>query len=129
MRLEQQFDDILRQPGDAPGTSRRRHFGAKPKLWDTWVKLDEERNSTNELAAIKVCCISRSPSFYKPHIYCYDPAAALCYVCSARDKQAQGLAFLTTSAPTRTRTSAREVFRLLGRSLCPPTCTSATPPP
>jgi len=64
MRLEQQLGDIFRQPGDAPGTSRRRHFGAKPKLWDTWVKLgEEERSSTNELAAIKVCCVSRPPSF------------------------------------------------------------------
>ena len=64
MRLERQFDDIFRQPGDTPGTSRRRHFGAKPKLWDTWVKLDgEEKSSANELAAIKVRCVSRSPFF------------------------------------------------------------------
>ena len=62
LRLEEQFDEIFRQPGDTPGTSRRRNFGAKPKLWNTWVKLDEkEKDSTNELAAIKVCCISRSP--------------------------------------------------------------------
>ena len=63
MRLEQQLDDIFHQPGDAPGTSRRKHFGSKPKLWDTWVKLgEEERSSSNELSAIKVRCISRSPS-------------------------------------------------------------------
>jgi len=63
LQLEQQFDDIFQQAGGTPGMSRRRHIGAKPKLWDTWVKLDEEeKDSKNELADIKVCCIFRLPS-------------------------------------------------------------------
>jgi hypothetical protein len=67
LRFQEQFDDIFRQPGDAPGASRRRNFGAKPKLWDTWVRLDdEEKDSVNELADIKVGCIALSPPFIIP---------------------------------------------------------------
>jgi len=63
MGLQDQLDDILRQPGDLPGAPRGRNFGAKPKLWDTRIKLgDQERSSVNELADIKVrFCL---PFFY-----------------------------------------------------------------
>lgn len=98
MRLEDQFDEMFRQPEDAPTTSRRKNFGAKPNLWDTWVKLDdEERDSVNELANIKVCCTLRSPPF-KMLIFVVVPLATRCYVRSPRDRQAYGLVFLILSA-------------------------------
>ena len=62
MGVQDQLDDLFRQPGGPPGTSRRKNFGAKPKLWDTWINLDGAGNrSVNELAEIKVRCILVPP--------------------------------------------------------------------
>jgi len=53
MGLQEQIDDILRQPGDRPVTSRRKTFGAKPRLWDTWIELDGGKGAVDEFAEIK----------------------------------------------------------------------------
>lgn len=61
MGLQEQLDDILRPPGDPPAASRKKHFGAKPELWDTWIKLNGDgKGLTNGLAELKVHCIARS---------------------------------------------------------------------
>lgn len=61
MQLQEQLDDILRQPRDVPGASRKKTFGAKPKLWDARIRLDDlQENPVNELADIKVRCIAHS---------------------------------------------------------------------
>jgi len=52
--MQQQFEDILHSPGGTPGGSRKRNFGAKPKLWDAWITLDDlQKGPVNELADIK----------------------------------------------------------------------------
>ncbi|KAF9781578.1 hypothetical protein BJ322DRAFT_1212958 [Thelephora terrestris] len=67
MQLQEQFDEIFRPPGDTPGASRKRNFGAKPKLWDTWIRLDDLQNSpTGELADIKPLSIRYLPQETKP---------------------------------------------------------------
>ena len=63
MGLQEQLDDILRQPGDRPVASRRKTLGAKPRLWDTWIKQDGGKDTVNEFAEIKVSWVGRSPSF------------------------------------------------------------------
>lgn len=67
MGVQEQLDDLFRQPGGPPGASRRKNFGAKPKLWNTWINLDDAGNGlVNDLAEIKVRCIPVLPSFRKP---------------------------------------------------------------
>jgi len=62
MGLQDQLDDIFRQPADSPGASRRKNFGAKPKLWDTWIKQDdEEKGTVNQLAEIKPLAVTFVP--------------------------------------------------------------------
>jgi hypothetical protein len=62
MGLQEQLDDLFRQPGGTPGASRRKNFGAKPKLWDTWIELDDRgKGPVNELAGIKVRCVAIPP--------------------------------------------------------------------
>ena len=79
LQLQGQFDDIFRQPGDSPSATRRKNFGEKPKLWDAWTKLDEERDSVNELADIKVCCGSRfSLLMFQPFSLCRPSRSASC---------------------------------------------------
>ena len=54
--------------------SRRKTFGAKPKLWDTWIKPDDGgKDSVRELAEMKVRSIAHSSLLlYDPNLYCYD---------------------------------------------------------
>jgi hypothetical protein len=60
MHLQEQLDDIFRPPRDAPGASKKRNFGAKPKLWDARIVLDDlQNNPVDDLADIKVRCIIR----------------------------------------------------------------------
>jgi len=67
MQLQEQLDDIFRPPRDTPGTSRRRNFGAKPKLWDTWVRLeDPQNNPVNDWADIKPLSVAYIPQETKP---------------------------------------------------------------
>lgn len=62
MGLQEQLDDVFRQPGDAPVASRRKNFGSKPKLWDTWIRLDDGgKDSVNELASIKPLAVMLVP--------------------------------------------------------------------
>ena len=72
MGLQEQFDDILHQPGDRPVASRRKTFGAKPRLWDTWIEQDGGKDTVNEFEEIKVRCIGHS-LLLKSHLYCCDP--------------------------------------------------------
>ena len=66
MQLEEQLDDILRQPRDAAGGSRKRNFGAKPKLWDARIRPDDSHeNSVYGLADIKVRRITPFPPIFK----------------------------------------------------------------
>ena len=60
MGLREQFDDILHHPGDRPVASRRKTFGAKPRLWDAWITQEEGKDTVNEFAEIKVRCVGRS---------------------------------------------------------------------
>lgn len=53
MGLQGQFDDILHQPGDRPVASRRKTFGAKPRLWDTWIQQDGGKGAVDEFTEIK----------------------------------------------------------------------------
>lgn len=63
MGLQGQLDELFRQPGDSPGTPKRKNFGSKPKLWDTWINPDDGgKGSVNELAEIKVRWITVPPS-------------------------------------------------------------------
>jgi len=62
MGVQEQLDDLFRQPGGPPGASRRKNFGAKPKLWNAWINLDDGRNgSVNELAEIKPLAVTLVP--------------------------------------------------------------------
>lgn len=74
MGLQGQLDDIFRQPGDPAGASRRKTLGAKPKLWDAWIKPgDGEKDSVHELAEMKVRRIARSSLlFYNTDFHCCD---------------------------------------------------------
>jgi hypothetical protein len=66
LRLQGQFDDVFRLHGGPPESSRRKKFGAKPEVWDTWIEPDdEEKDSAGELADIKVSCLPL-PSFIVP---------------------------------------------------------------
>lgn len=67
MQLQEQFDDIFRPPRDARRASRKRNFGAKPKLWETWIRPDNQQNdSVKELADIKPLSVAYIPREPKP---------------------------------------------------------------
>lgn len=95
MQLQEQFDEIFRPPGDTPGASRKRNFGAKPKLWDMWIRLDNLQNRpADELADIKVslhCTLCAPLRNLNP---CRRDTATLCYVSPTRNKT-QGLGIYT----------------------------------
>ena len=58
MQLQEELNDIFRQPRDAPGPSRKRNLGAKPKLWDAWIRPEDlQKDPGYEFADIKVCCV------------------------------------------------------------------------
>jgi len=67
MELEEHLGDIHRQPRDTPGASRKRNFGAKPKLWDMWIRQDDLQNRpADELADIKPLSVTYLPQETKP---------------------------------------------------------------
>ena len=102
MGLQEQLDDLFRQPADPSGTSRRRNFGAKPKLWDAWINPDdEEKHSVNGFADIKVRWIVRSSPLLRSQPYCCVPIAARRCVCPTRNNKAPKLVslFVVASAP------------------------------
>jgi hypothetical protein len=62
LRLQGQFDDVFRLHGGPPESSRRKKFGAKPEVWDTWIEPDdEEKDSAGELADIKPLAVMFVP--------------------------------------------------------------------
>ena len=74
MGLQEQLDDLFRQPADPSGASRRRNFGAKPKLWDAWINPDdEEKHSVNGFTDIKVRWVVRSSPLLRSQPYCCGP--------------------------------------------------------
>lgn len=64
MGLQEQLGEIFQHPGDTPGVPKRKNFGAKPKLWEAWIKLDDGgKDSVHEYANIKVSSIARFSLF------------------------------------------------------------------
>lgn len=89
MQLQEQLDDIFRPPRDAPGTSRKRNFGAKPKLWDTRIRPEGLQNTpVDDLVDIKVRRITRCllPLLLKHLLNLYCRPATLRCLCSTRVK-------------------------------------------
>lgn len=123
MQLQEQFDDVFRQAGDLPGAPRRRNFGAKPKLWDTWISPDDlQNNPANELVDIKVRY--NRPSL-KPLIFILvlPPIATLCFCRSARCKDHNFEFYITKD--TVSRTPKRAIRSIHGHPLRQP-ATSAS---
>ncbi|KAF9643945.1 hypothetical protein BDM02DRAFT_3122691 [Thelephora ganbajun] len=58
----EQFDDIFHRHRDPPRASRRKNFETEPKLWDAWIRVDDQgKDSANELANIKPLALMYVP--------------------------------------------------------------------